>query len=61
MVKMLQQQPEQNLGRFQGRPRRPVQHVMVAGVIAVSAEAHDAQRRSHVRWPGVRIVPTSRT
>ena len=44
VVEMLKQQPEQDLGRPKGRPRRPVQHVMVAGIVAVAAEAHDPQR-----------------
>ena len=43
-----------------GRPHRPTEHLVVAGVVALVAAAHDAQcRRPTVRWPGVRIAPIS--
>ena len=44
VVQMLQQQPEQNLGHGKGRPRRPVQHVMAAGLVAVATETHHITR-----------------
>ena len=30
-----------------GGPHRPIEHLMVAGVVAVFGAAHDAQRRRH--------------
>ena len=46
-VQMLEQLTEQDLGYCEGRPRCPVQHVMVAGIVPVAAEAHDPQRSRH--------------
>ena len=51
MVQMLDQQPEQNLGRSKGRPCRPVQHMMVASIVAVATQTHHPQRRSHRALP----------
>ena len=47
LVQMLEQQHEQDASRLTGRPHRPIEHLVVASVVAVVAESHDAQRRSH--------------
>ena len=47
LIQVLEQQHEQDAGRRTGRPYRPVEHLMVAGVVEVVAAAHDAQRRGH--------------
>ena len=47
LVQVLEQQHEQDAGRLAGRPHRPIEHLMVAGVVAVVAAAHDAERRCH--------------
>ena len=46
-VQMLEQQPEQDIGCLQWRPGCPVQHVMVASIVSITAEPHDPQRRRH--------------
>ena len=35
----------QDASRLTGRPHRPIEHLMIAGVGALVAAAHDAQRR----------------
>ena len=47
LVQVLEQQHEQDASRLAGRPHRPVEHLMVAGVVEVVAAAHDVQRRGH--------------
>ncbi len=44
-IKVLEQQHQEDARRYTGRPHRPVEHLMVAGVIAVIAAAHDPQGR----------------
>ena len=46
-IQVLEQQHQQDAGRRTGRPRRPVEHLMVAGVVALVAATHDPQRRGH--------------
>ena len=46
-VQVLEQQRQQDAGRLAGRPHRPIEHLMVAGVVAVIAATHDPQRRGH--------------
>ena len=40
----------QDAGRLAGRPHRPVEHLMVAGVVALIAAAHDPQHCRHGTW-----------
>ena len=47
LIQVLEQQHEQDASRLAGRPHRPIEHLMVAGVVEVVAAAHDAQRRGH--------------
>ena len=47
LVQVLEQQHEQDASRLAGRPHRPIEHLMIAGVVEVVAAAHDAQRRGH--------------
>ena len=44
LIQVLEQQHEQDASRLAGRPHRPIEHLMVAGVVEV---AHEAQRRGH--------------
>ena len=44
---MLEQEYQQDVGYPTGRPHRPVEHLVVAGVIPVVAQPHDAERRGH--------------
>ena len=46
-VQVPEQQQQQDAGRLTGRPHRPVEHLVVAGVIVSIAAAHDAERRGH--------------
>ena len=43
-IQVLEQQHQQDVGRLTRRPYRSVQHLMVAGVVALVAAAHDPQR-----------------
>ena len=63
VIQVLEQQQQQDAGRLTRRPHRPIEHLMVAGVVLWVAAAHDAPRRAAatVRWPGVRIAPTNST
>ena len=47
LVQMLEQQHEQDASRLTGRPHRPIEHLVVASVVAVVAESHDTERRCH--------------
>ena len=47
LVQVLEQQHEQDACRLAGRPHRPIEHLVVASVVAVVAESHDAPRRDH--------------
>ena len=47
LIKMLEQQHQQDAGRPTGRPHRPIEHLVVTGVVALVATAHDPQRRRH--------------
>ena len=47
LVQMLEQQHEQDACRLAGRPHRPIEHLMITGVVAVVAESHDPERRCH--------------
>ena len=47
LVQVLEQQHEQDASRLTGRPHRPIEHLMIAGVVEVVAAVHDAQRRGH--------------
>ena len=58
-VQVLEQQRQQDAGRRTGRPHRPVEHLVVMSVVPLVAASHDAERRGNLRWPGVRIAPTS--
>ena len=60
LIQVLEQQHEQDASRLAGRPHRPVEHLMVAGVVEVVAAAHDAQRRGHGALAGASIAPASR-
>ena len=46
-IQVLEQQYQQNTRGRTGRPHRPVEHLMVAGEVAVIAATHDPQRRGH--------------
>ncbi len=46
-VQVLEQQHQQDAGRLAGRPHRPIEHLMVTGVVALVAAAHDPQGRGH--------------
>ena len=46
-VQVLEQQRQQDAGRRTGRPHRPVEHLMVAGVVPLVATSHDAQCCRH--------------
>ena len=46
-VQVLEQQYQQNARGLARRPHRPVEHLMVAGVVASIAATHDAQRLRH--------------
>ena len=46
-VQVLEQQRQQDAGRRTGRPHRPIEHLMVAGVVALVAAAHDPQCCRH--------------
>ena len=61
VIQVLEQQ-QQDAGRLTRRPHRPIEHLMVAGVVLWVAAAHDAPRRGDgALAPGVRIAPTSST
>ena len=47
LVQVLEQRHEQDASRLSGRPHRPVERLMAAGVVEVAAAARDAQRRGH--------------
>ncbi len=36
-------------------------HLMVAGIVAIIAAAHDPNAAATVRWPGTSIAPTNST
>ena len=46
-IQVLEQQHQQDARCLAGRPHRPVEHLVVAGVVALVAAAHDAQCRRH--------------
>ena len=45
LIKVLEQQHQQDAGRLTGRPHRPIEHLMVTGVVLVVAQSHDPQGR----------------
>ena len=47
LVKMLNQQPQQYPGHQKGRPRGAVEHMMIAGIVAVATQTHDTEGRGH--------------
>ena len=46
-VQVLEQQHQQDAGYLTGRPHRPIEHLMVTGVVLVVAQSHDPQGRRH--------------
>ena len=44
---MLEQEYQQDAGYLTGRPHRPIEHLVVAGVVPVVAQSHDTERRGH--------------
>ena len=46
-IQVLEQQHQQDAGHLARRPNRPLEHLMVADVVPVVAESHDAERRSY--------------
>ena len=46
-VQMLEQEPQQDLGQLKRRPDRPVEHLMIAGIVAVAAETHNPEGSGH--------------
>ena len=46
-IQVLEQQHQQDARCLAGRPHRPIEHLVVAGVVALVAAAHDAQCRRH--------------
>ena len=59
VIQILEQQQEQDAGRRTGRPHRPVEHLVVAGVIVSIAAAHDAEHRGHGALSVASMVPTN--
>ena len=47
LIQVLEQQHEQDASRLAGRPHRPVEHLMIAGVVPLVAASHDAERRGN--------------
>ncbi len=47
VIQVLEQQHQQDAGDLTGRPHRPIEDLVVAGVVPVVAQSHDAQRRRH--------------
>ena len=47
VIQVLEQQHQQDAGYRTGRPHRPIEHLMVAGVVLVVAQSHDPQGRRH--------------
>ena len=47
LIQVLEHQHEQDASRLAGRPHRPIEHLMIAGVVEVVAAAPDAPRRGH--------------
>ena len=47
LAEVLDQKIQQYVSRLERRPRSPVEDVMIAGVIAVAAQTHDAERGRH--------------
>ena len=47
LVEVADQKIQQDVSRLEWRPRRPVEDVMIAGVVAVAAQTHDAELRGH--------------
>ena len=58
-VQMLEQQRQQDAGHLTGRPHGSVEHFVVAGVVALVAAAHDAERRGHGALARGQDAPTS--
>ena len=46
-IQVLEQQHQQDTGYLARGPYRPVEHLVVTGIVAVVAASHDAQRRGH--------------
>ena len=46
-IQVLKQEQQQDAGRLTRRPHRPIEHLVIAGVVALVAASHDAQRRGH--------------
>ena len=44
LIQVLEQH-QQDAGRLTGRPHRPIEHLVVAGVVLVVAQSHDPQGR----------------
>ena len=46
-VQVLEQEHQEDVGHLTGRPRRPIEHLMIPGVVPVVAQSHDTERRCH--------------
>ena len=47
LIQVEDQQSQQDACRLAGRPHRPIEHLMITGVVAVVAQSHDTVRRCH--------------
>ena len=47
LIQVEDQQSQQDARRLAGRPHRPIEHLMITGVVAVVAQSHDTERRCH--------------
>ena len=48
LIQVLEQPQQQDVrAASTGRPHRPIEHLMVTGIVALVAAAHDAPRRRH--------------
>ena len=46
-IQVLKQEQQQDAGGLTGRPHCPVEHFVVAGVVALAAATHDTERHGH--------------
>lgn len=56
-VQVAQQEEEEKLAQFSGRPAGPVEHVMILGETGLLGQTQDPQSRRTVRLPGERTAP----
>ena len=46
-IQMLEQQQQQDVCHLTGRPHRPIEHLMITGIVPVITQAHNTERRCH--------------